>query len=298
MSDNDLTRYSGLVALVGRPNVGKSTLLNALIDEKLSIVTPKPQTTRHRIVGVMGNGNTQIGLIDAPGVHLGTKTALNRVMNENAATSVTGVDLAVLVVDRGRWTDDDAAALRNAKASGVPVGLVINKADLEQDKNRLLPAIEQQSQRDDFAFVVPVSAHRSDNLEALTSELNSRMPQSEFLFDDDALTDRPMRFLVAEIVREKLIIFLQQELPYQIAVEVEEFDSSDPTKTYIQALIWVARDNQKSIVIGRRGSMLEQVGRSARLALADWLETRVDLRLFVRVDPGWPDDEARSRTRA
>lgn len=296
MSDSVMTQ-SGLVALVGRPNVGKSTLINALVADKVSIVTPKPQTTRHRIVGVLTQETTQIGLIDAPGVHLNGKTALNRVMNQAAASGVEGVDLAVLVVDRGRWTDDDAAALAQARKAGVPVGLVINKADLERDKTQLLPVIEEQSQRSDFAFVAPVSAEKRDNLDALIGLLADYMPQSPFLFDADALTDRPVRFLVSEIIREKLTIFLRQELPYQIAIEVEDFDATDPDKTYIQALIWVARDNQKSIVIGAQGKMLEQVGGSARKALAAWLETRVDLRLYVRVDAGWPNDEARSRSR-
>lgn len=288
---------SGLAALVGRPNVGKSTLLNALVAEKISIVTPKPQTTRHRIVGVVTHQQTQIGLIDAPGIHLETRTALNRVMNETAVAGVKGVDLVVLIVDRGRWTDDDAAALARAKSSGAPVGLVVNKADLERDKRQLLPLIEQHAQRHDFAFVVPVSAEKNDNLDALNAEMAAYMPNGPFLFDDDALTDRPVRFIAAEIIREKFTLFLRQELPYQIAIEVEYFDSDDPACTYVQALVWVARDNQKSIVIGAGGRMLERVGRSARLALADWLETRVDLRLYVRVDPGWPDDEARSRFR-
>ncbi len=295
--NSDTSSRAGMVALVGRPNVGKSTLINALVEDKISIVTPKPQTTRHRIVGVMSNDNVQIGLIDAPGVHLNTKTALNRVMNDNAAAGVAGVDLAVLVVDRGRWTEDDAAALQQARASKAPVGLVINKADLERDKNQLLPTIQAQSAHHDFAFVAPISAKRKDNLDSLIDEMTRHMPDGPFLYDEDALTDRPMRFLAAEMIREKLMLFLRQELPYQIAVEVEDYDADDPTRTYIQALIWVARDNQKSIVIGRGGKMLEQVGRSARLALADWLQTRVDLRLFVRVDAGWPDDEARSRVR-
>ena len=287
-------RRSGMVALVGRPNVGKSTLVNALVGEKVSIVTPKPQTTRHRIIGVLTEGETQIALVDTPGLHTSQKTALNRVMNETAVSSLAGIDVVLFVVEAGQWRDEDAAALARLERIKAPVGLVVNKTDRFKDKTELLPFMEQVSGQRDFDFVVPVSAQRADNLQALMKELAPRMPEGAYLFPEDEYTDRNMRFLAAESVREKLTLFLQQELPYSVAIEIESFESG-PEQIEIHACIWVSRDNHKSIVIGKGGAMLKKIGRAARLDLVDRLGQRVDLRLWVKVRENWIDSEAAVR---
>lgn len=292
MSESSLR--SGMVALVGRPNVGKSTLVNALVGEKVSIVTPKPQTTRHRIIGVLTRDDTQIALVDTPGLHTAQKTALNRVMNETAVASLAGIDVVLFVVEAGQWRDDDAAALARLSRLSIPVGLVVNKVDRVADKRELLPFMEAMNERRSFDFVVPVSAQRADNLEALVSECSARMPEGPYLFPEDEYTDRNMRFLAAETVREKLMMQLQQELPYSIAIEIERFDTSGE-QIEIHACIWVSRDSHKSIVIGRSGAMLKKIGRAARLDLVERLGQRVDLRLWVKVRDNWIDSEASVR---
>lgn len=292
MSDNP--RHSGLAVILGRPNVGKSTLINALVGEKVSIVTHKAQTTRHRIVGLLTRGNTQIGLVDTPGLHRGGGHALNRVMNETATGSVAGVDLALLVVEAGRWRDEDAQALSVAASGGVPVGLIVNKVDRVTPREALLPFIESVGREHDFAFVVPLSARREDNLEPLVDEIARFMPAGEFLFDDDQLSDRDLRFMVAETVREKLTLLLHQELPYSLAVNVDAWEEVDGLLR-IGAVIWVARDSQKAIVIGSGGATLKEVGRRARLELARRLDRRLHLSLWVKVREHWPDDEAAVR---
>ncbi len=292
MSDNP--RRSGLAVILGRPNVGKSTLINALVGEKVSIVTHKAQTTRHRIVGLLTRGDTQIGLVDTPGLHRGSGHALNRVMNETATGSVAGVDLALLVVEAGRWRDEDAQALSVAASGGVPVGLIVNKVDRVTPREALLPFIESVGREYDFAFVVPLSARREDNLEPLVEEIERFMPAGEFLFDDDQLSDRDLRFMVAETVREKLTLLLHQELPYSLAVNVDAWEEVDGLLR-IGAVIWVARDSQKAIVIGSGGATLKEVGRRARLELARRLDRRLHLSLWVKVREHWPDDEAAVR---
>ncbi|MGB7756277.1 MAG: GTPase Era [Salinisphaera sp.] len=285
---------SGMVALVGRPNVGKSTLVNALVGEKVSIVTPKPQTTRHRIIGVLTRDDVQIALVDTPGLHTSAKTALNRVMNETAVASLAGIDLVLFVVEAGQWRNDDAAALARLEHIKAPVGLVVNKTDRVPDKTELLPFMEQMLARRAFEFVVPLSAQRGDNLDALIDECRARMPEGPYLFPEDEYTDRNMRFLAAEAVREKLMMHLQQELPYSVAIEIERFDSSGE-QIEIHACIWVSRDNHKAMVIGRGGAMLKKIGRAARLDLVDRLGQRVDLRLWVKVRDNWIDSEASVR---
>src|SRR5699024_9719127 len=199
---------AGMVALAGRPNVGKSTLVNALVGEKVSIVTPKPQTTRHRIVGVLTADAVQIALVDTPGLHAGRSSALNRVMNETAVASLAGIDLVLLVVEAGQWRADDKRALALAARSGTPVALVINKVDRVDDKQALLPFIERLAAAHEFAFVVPLSARKQDNLAALQQEMAQCMPPGPYLFPEDEYTDRNLRFIAAEIVREKLMLHL------------------------------------------------------------------------------------------
>lgn len=288
------TTHAGMVALAGRPNVGKSTLVNALVGEKVSIVTPKPQTTRHRIIGVLTQNAVQIALVDTPGMHAKGASALNQVMNQTAVSSLSGIDLIVFVVEAGQWRADDQRALNYIKRSGAPCALVVNKTDSVDNKNTLLPFIEKLTAEHAFEFVVPVSAWRRDNCDALISEMSARMPAGPYLFPEDEYTDRNMRFMAAEAVREKLTLYLQQELPYSIAIEIESFEQG-PEQVHIHACIWVARDNHKSIVIGRGGQMLKKVGRSARRDLVEQFGQRVDLRLWVKVRTNWIDDESSVR---
>jgi len=288
------TTRAGMVALVGRPNVGKSTLVNALVGEKVSIVTPKPQTTRHRIIGVLTEPDLQIALVDTPGLHSTQKTALNRVMNETAVASLSGIDVVLFVIEAGQWRSEDAAALVRLEKLRMPVGLVVNKSDRSKDKRELLPFIEEIAAKREFAFVVPVSAIKRDNLDGLLAECRSRMPEGPFLFPEDEYTDRNLRFIAAETVREKLTMFLQQELPYSVAIEIERFDTSGE-QIEIHACIWVSRDNHKAMVIGRAGSMLKKIGSAARLDLVKRLDHRVDLRLWVKVRENWIDSESSVR---
>jgi GTP-binding protein Era len=286
---------AGLVALAGRPNVGKSTLLNALVGEKVSIVTPKPQTTRHRIIGLRSEDNVQIAFVDAPGIHEGGTRALNRQMNRTAVAALAGVDLCLLLVEAGRWTEDDELVLRRARSSGAPLALVVNKIDRIRTRAQLLPFLQDLSRRHDFVFVVPISASRRENLDALLSEVRSRLPETPFLYDPEQLTDRSQRFLVAELVRERLMLLLQQELPYSLSVEVEKY-AEEKGILHISAVIWVEREGQKAIVIGAKGALLKKVGSQVRLGLEKRLGQKVFLQLWVKVKEGWADDERALRS--
>lgn len=287
--------HAGLVALAGRPNVGKSTLLNALVGEKVSIVTPRPQTTRHRIVGLRNEAGVQIAFVDTPGIHSGGKRALNRVMNRTAAASLQGVDLCLLLVEAGHWQDEDTLALERAKAARAPLGLVVNKMDRVRPRDKLLPFLQSVSQRHDFAFVVPVSASRQENLETLLTEVRNRLPEAPFLYDPEQITDRSQRFLAAELVREKLTLALQQELPYSLTVEIEKY-SEENDVLHIGAVIWVERENHKAIVIGAKGAVLKKVGSQARIDLERRLGRKVFLQLWVKLKEGWVDDDRALRS--
>lgn len=288
------TTHAGMVALVGRPNVGKSTLVNALVGEKVSIVTPKPQTTRHRIVGVLTEPGFQIALVDTPGLHTSAKSALNRVLNETAMASLSGIDVVLFLIEAGQWRSEDAAALARLEKLRMPVGLVVNKVDRVPNKDELLPFIQDVSSKREFAFVAPVSAKKQKNLDSIVRECRERMPEGPFLFPEDEYTDRNLRFIAAETVREKLTLYLQQELPYSAAVEIERFETGGE-QIEIHACIWVSRDNHKAIVIGKSGLMLKKIGRAARLDLVERLDHRVDLRLWVKVRDNWIDSEASVR---
>ena len=278
------------VALVGRPNVGKSTLLNALVGEKISIVTPKPQTTRHRINGIRTEGQTQLVFVDTPGLHRQAGKPLNAAMNRAATASLSDVDVVVLVTEAGRWTDEDEFVLEHLRPLACPVGLVLNKVDRVPQRERLLPEIERLSQRHPFAFVVPLSARRAENVNALLTELNALAPAGPFLYPSDQPTDRSERFLVSETVREKLVLALHDELPYELAVEVERF-RRDAGLLRIDAVIWVGKANHKAMVIGRGGRVLKHVGERARRELEARLSQKVFLRLWVKVKEDWHSDE-------
>lgn len=285
----------GHVALVGRPNVGKSTLLNALIGAHLSIVSRKPQTTRHRILGIVTRPQGQILYVDTPGLHRDGKRAINRQLNRAARQSLSEVDLAVQVVEAGRWTDEDALVRDAIAASGKPALLVVNKVDALKDKASLLPFVDAVGREHAWSAVLLVSARRRDGLQAVEREILARLPPGEAAYGADELTDRSERFLAAELVREQLMRQLGAELPYATTVEIEAFQERPDGVAEIGAVIWVERSGQKAIVIGARGERLKEIGTAARLGMERLLERRVFLRLWVRVRENWSDDEAALR---
>jgi len=280
---------SGFAALVGRPNVGKSTLLNALVGQKLSIVTPRPQTTRHRILGILTTPAAQIAFVDTPGLHTGGSRALNKAMNRTATAALEDADLTVLVVEALKWTSEDDLALQRIVRSGRPSIAAVNKIDRVRPRERLLPYLAELGARHAFLAIVPLSALRGDNLEDLRDTIAAHLPRSPPLFPDGELTDRGLTFRIAETIREKLTLELNQEVPYGIAVEVERLTEEDPQLT-VDAAIWVDREGQKPIVIGARGERLKRVGRAARLALNELLGRRVHLNLWVKVRANWADN--------
>ena len=285
----------GFVALVGRPNVGKSTLLNALVGQKVSIVSPKPQTTRHRIVGVLNGEGFQAAFLDTPGLHAGSRRRLNQAMNRAAMASLADADVVLLLVDAARWTREDEVALDRVRDADKPVILVVNKADAIKPRERLLPTLARLSALYDFTAVVPVSALKRENLDRLIGTLWPLLPEGEAFYPPDQVTDRSERFLAAEVIREKLTWLLQEELPYGITVEIERWSETGEDRVEIHAVIWVEREGQRRIVIGEGGKLLKRVGRAARLELNRLLERRVHLELWVKVREHWADSESALR---
>ncbi len=279
----------GFAALVGRPNVGKSTLLNALVGQKLSIVTPRPQTTRHRILGISHLPEAQIAFVDTPGLHAQASRALNKAMNRTAATALDDADLVVLVIEALHWTAEDDFALGRIVRSGRPAVAAINKIDRARPRERLLPYIAEVARRHEFLAIVPVSALKRDNIEDLRRSIAAHLPVSPPLFPQGELTDRGLEFRIAEMIREKLTLELNQEVPYGIAVEVERLAEQDG-QLAVDAAVWVDREGQKPIVIGAQGERLKRVGRSARLALNGLLGRRLHLNLWVKVRENWADN--------
>jgi GTP-binding protein Era len=280
---------AGFAALVGRPNVGKSTLLNKLVGQKLSIVTPRPQTTRHRIIGLVNLPEAQIAFVDTPGLHEGGKRALNVALNRTAASALNDADLVVLVVEALRWFPEDDFALRRLVESGRPAIAVVNKVDRARPRERLLPYIEALARRHDFRAIVPISATSGDNLDRLKQTIAQELPESPPLFGPEDSTDKPLSFRIAETVREKLTLELNQEVPYGIAVEVESLGEEDGQKV-VSAVIWVDREGQKPIVIGAGGERLKRVGTSARRELNALTGERYHLTLWVKVRENWADN--------
>lgn len=280
----------GLVAIVGRPNVGKTTLLNRLVGEKLAAVTRKPHTTRHRIVGIVTDGSDQMVLIDTPGFDREPRRLLNRMLNQNAALALAEADAVVFIMEAGRLHPDDELILERFKGMGKPVILALNKVDRLANKEALLAFIADRTREFDYQAVVPISAQTGRNLEALLGEIRKLLPVAPFLYDPDQLTDRPQRFRAEELIREALVERLGEELPYVVAVLVESWEDR-PRTTHIDAVIWVERESQKGIVIGKGGHVLQSAGRAAREQLEFLLERPVMLRLTVRVKSGWSRDE-------
>jgi GTPase len=280
---------SGFAALVGRPNVGKSTLLNALVGVKLSIVTPRPQTTRHRILGVVTLPDAQIAFVDTPGLHLKASRALNKAMNRTASAALADADLVVLVVEALRFTSEDELALGRIVRAGRPAIAAVNKVDRVRPRARLLPYLAELGERHGFLAIVPVSALREENIADLRTTIAAHLPHSPPLYPAGELTDRSLSFRIAETIREKLTLELNQEVPYGIAVEVERL-TEEQGMLSVDAAIWVDREGQKPIVIGARGERLKRVGRAARLALNALLGRRLHLNLWVKVRANWADN--------
>jgi len=280
----------GLVAIVGKPNVGKSTLLNYLIGQKLSITSRKPQTTRHRLLGIKTVGNTQIIFVDTPGLHSGQDKAINRYMNKTVHNVVRDVDLILFVVDRLKWNEEDELVLRQIRHTETPVMLVINKVDLIEDKSILLPHINEMQSLYPFAEIFPLSALKEHNIEDLEKAIAARLPENPFYYPEDQITDRNARFLAAEFIREKITRQIGDELPYEATVEIEEF-RHDGKVIYISALILVEKPGQKRIIIGDGGSRLKLIGTEARKDIEHLLDSKVMLNLWVKVKSGWSDDE-------
>jgi GTP-binding protein Era len=282
--------HAGFVAVAGRPNVGKSTLVNALVGRKISIVTPKPQTTRRRVLGVKTLPQAQLIFVDTPGLHSGEKRAINRSMNRAAVTAAGEADLCLLVVEALQWGEDDEMALRRLSSLERPLGLAVNKIDKVRPREKLLPFMQEMQARHDFRFMVPVSAYKSENLQELEQLLLGCLPESPMLFPADQVTDQDEAFRASEFVREQLTIALREEVPYSVAVQVDEC-VMDGAMLRVTATIWVEREGQKAIVIGQGGALLKQVGKAARLEMEREFGHKVFLRMWVKVRENWADDE-------
>jgi GTPase len=281
---------SGFVAIAGRPNVGKSTLLNAFVGQKLSIVTPRPQTTRNRLIGLLQLPHAQIAFVDTPGLHLGQRRALNRAMNRTAAAALGDSDLVLLVLEALKWTEEDELALGRIRDAHRPVIAVVNKVDRVHPRERLLPYMAQLATRHEFRQIVPISARRGSNLDDLKRVIVAELPLGEAMFPADQVTDRSRDFRITEAIREKLTLELVEELPYGIAVEIEQIETREDGQLRVAAVIWVDREGHKPIVIGADGSRLKRVGRAARLELNHLFGGRFHLTLWVKVREDWADD--------
>ncbi|QDP02012.1 GTPase Era [Thalassotalea sp. PS06] len=293
---SEQTPHCGLVALVGRPNVGKSTLLNALLGQKVSITSRKPQTTRHRILGILTEDNRQAVLVDTPGLHSEEKRAINRLMNRAASSSIAEVELIVFLVEGTHWTDDDELVLNKIKKSGRPVILAINKVDNVQDKEALLPHLQTLGQLHDFKDIIPISATKGDNVDEIRQRCLEALPEGDFWFPEDYITDRSSRFMASEIIREKLMRFTGDELPYSTTVEIEQFKIDQSGIVHINALILVERNSQKRMIIGNKGEKLKVIGREARRDIENLVQRQVFLETWVKVKSGWADDERALRS--
>ena len=280
----------GFVAVVGRPNVGKSTLINKIVGSKVSIVTAKPQTTRHRILAVHSSRTTQILFVDTPGIHRSAGRAMNRLMNRTATSALADADLIIFVTEAGRWTEEDDDVLQRVIQSKLPAIALMNKVDTVHPREALFESLAAMAARHDFREIIPVSAKKGDNVDALLAEIPKYLPESPPLFPDDMRTDRSREFHMAEVIREKLTLMLHQELPYGLTVQIERLEE-DAERFTINAVIWVERDSQKGIVVGKGGSRLKQVGTAARVELKEQLGRSVHLELWVKVKENWADNE-------
>ncbi|NHB63500.1 GTPase Era [Photorhabdus sp. RW14-46] len=288
--------YCGFVAIVGRPNVGKSTLLNQLLGQKVSITSRKPQTTRHRIMGIHTEGAYQIIYVDTPGLHIEEKRAINRLMNRAASSSIGDVELVIFVVEGTHWTPDDEMVLNKLRNLRCPVLLAINKVDNVTDKTSLLPHIGFLSKQMNFLDVVPMSAEKGMNVDTIAKIVRGYIPKAAHHFPEDYITDRSQRFMASEIIREKLMRFLGDELPYSVTVEIEQFVANERGGYNIHGLILVEREGQKKMVIGNKGSKIKTIGIEARQDMERLFDAKIHLELWVKVKAGWADDERALRS--
>ena len=289
------TERCGYVAIVGRPNVGKSTLLNHILGQKLAITSRKPQTTRHTLFGITTEGAVQAIYVDTPGMHKDNEKALNRYMNRSASAALKDVDVVIFVVDRNRWTDEDQMVFERVKYVKCPLVLVVNKIDRLDEKGDLLPHLQWLAEQLPEAEIVPVSAQQGQNLDRLEQIVGERLPEGEHFFEEDQITDRSSRFLAAELVREKVMRQLGAEVPYQVTVEIEQFKQQGHV-LHIHALILVERDGQKKIIIGDKGERIKRIGQDARRDMETLFDSKVMLNLWVKVKSGWSDDERALRS--
>lgn len=287
--------YCGFIAIVGRPNVGKSTLLNHLLQQKVSITSRKPQTTRHNVLGIKTVQNKQYIYVDTPGIHGKKDNAINRYMNRSATSATKDVDAVIFVLDRTAWTAEDELVVQQVKGLAEKLIVVVNKVDQIEDKSVLIPFLTRIQQELAPAVIVPISALKRHNLDALETELTRFIPPAEFYYPEDQITDKSSRFMAAELVREKIMRQLGAELPYQVTVEIEQF-KEDKGIIHLSALILVEREGQKRIIIGDKGSRLKSIGQAARVEMETLFDSRVMLKLWVKVKAGWSDDDRALRS--
>lgn len=292
----DIETYCGFIAIVGRPNVGKSTLLNKILGQKISITSRKAQTTRHRIVGIHTDGIYQAVYVDTPGLHIEEKRAINRLMNRAASSAIGDVDLIIFVVDGTHWNSDDEMVLNKLRQAKAPVVLAINKVDNIKNKDDLLPYINELSSKFEFAEIIPISAQRGNNVHNLQKIVRSALRKGIHHFPEDYVTDRSQRFMASEIIREKLMRFTGEELPYSVTVEIEQFKLNERGTYEINGLILVEREGQKKMVIGAKGQKLKTIGTEARADMERLFDNKVHLELWVKVKSGWADDERALRS--
>lgn len=288
--------YCGFIAIVGRPNVGKSTLLNKILGQKISITSRKAQTTRHRILGIKTEGPYQEIYVDTPGLHIEEKRAINRLMNRAASSAITDVDMVIFVVEGTKWTDDDEMVLNKLRGTKAPVVLAINKIDNIKEKEELLPHITALSEKFPFKDILPISAQRGKNVHILEKIVRESLREGEHHYPEDYVTDRSQRFMASEIIREKLMRFMGEELPYSVTVEIEQFKTNERGTYEINGLILVEREGQKKMVIGHQGQKIKVIGTEARLDMERLFDNKVHLELWVKVKAGWADDERALRS--
>ena len=291
MNQNTSQYRSGYLAIVGRPNVGKSSLLNRIVGEKLAITSHKPQTTRHSILGIKTTDQAQIVCVDTPGIHGRGDQPMNRYLNRTALTTLSGVDVLLFVVEAGRWMAEDEKVLKAIKESSLPVILAVNKVDLFKEKEVILPFLQEMGERHDFVEIIPVSARKSVNVDALVNRIISHLPEGEMIFPEDQLSDRSERFFAAEFIREQLTRRYDKEIPYALTVEIERFEE-DGDMYRIHGLVWVEKQGQKAILIGKNGEAMRDASTNARLAMERFFGRKVYLRVWVKVKKSWSSDEA------
>jgi len=295
ISKKQLKFKCGYIGIIGRPNVGKSTLVNLFVNHKVSITTNRPQTTRHRILGIKTTDHSQFVFVDTPGIHLDRKLALNQFMNKTALAVITDVDVILFMLDRLEWGDIEQSILDELKKVSIPVVLVVNKTDHLKNKSRLLPYIKTLSEKYDFNEIVPISAKTGDSVDRLEKIILGSVPESMPFFPEEQVTDKSERFVVAEIIREKLMRTLGQELPYSLTVEIESYKIKNEI-LHISAVIWVERKGQKIIVIGKRGEQLKCIGQLARIELEKYFDNKVFLQLWVKIKQGWTNNQRALRS--